>query len=101
MYFGSKIYNPAAYSASKAGLNQLTRWMASELSPKIRVNSISPGGIARTQSKSFKKKYINKTLLKRMAKEEDIINLIIFLSSEKSSYITGENITIDGGYSIK
>ena len=36
-----------------------------------------------------------------MAKEEDIINLIIFLSSEKSSYITGENITIDGGYSIK
>ena len=101
LYFGSKIYNPAAYSASKAGLNQLTRWMASELSPKIRVNSISPGGIARTQSKSFKKKYINKTLLKRMAKEEDIINLIIFLSSEKSSYITGENITIDGGYSIK
>ncbi len=101
LYVGSKIYNPAAYSASKAGLNQLTRWMASELSPKIRVNSISPGGISRSQSKSFKKKYISKTLLNRMAKEEDIINLIIFLSSEKSSYITGENITIDGGYSIK
>ncbi len=101
LYAKNNINNPAAYSASKAGLNQLTRWMASELSPKIRVNSISPGGIGRNQPKSFLKKYIKKTLLSRMAKEEDVINLVSFLASEKSSYITGENITIDGGYSIK
>lgn len=101
LYKKTNINNPAAYSASKAALDQLTRWLASELSPKIRVNSILPGGIKRNQSKFFVNKYISKTLLNRMATEEDILNMVVFLSSNKSSYITGQNIVIDGGYSIK
>lgn len=101
LYSKTNINNPAAYSASKAALDQLTRWLASELSPKIRVNSILPGGIKRKQSKLFINKYISKTLLNRMATEDDILNLVVFLSSTKSSYITGQNIVIDGGYSIK
>ena len=101
LYKGTKIHNPAAYSASKAGVNNLTRWLASNLAPKIRVNSISPGGILRKQSKKFISNYNNKTPLKRMAKESDIIGAVIFLSSDLSEYITGQDIIVDGGFSIK
>ena len=101
LYVGTKINNPAAYSTSKAGLNQLTRWMAAEFAPKVRVNCVSPGGIYRKQSKKFVSKYIKKTLLKRMATESEIVDLILFLASEKAKYITGQEIVIDGGYSIK
>ena len=100
IYKNTNIYNPAGYSASKSGLNQLTRWLASELAPKVRVNSILLGGISRKQSSLFKKNYISKTLLKRMASEKDVINLVDFLLSNKSSYITGQEIFLDGGYSI-
>jgi NAD(P)-dependent dehydrogenase (short-subunit alcohol dehydrogenase family) len=99
LYKNSNIYNPAAYGASKAALNQLTRWLASELSPNTRVNCILSGGIERGQNLNFKKKYVQKTLLKRMASENDIVNLIDFLLSKNSSYITGQEIIIDGGYS--
>ncbi len=100
LYSNTNINNPAAYSTSKAGIIYLTKWLASTLAPNIRVNSISPGGIFRDQDKRFIKKYINSTPLKRMAKEEDFIGIIRFLSSEMSSYITGQNIIVDGGRSI-
>ena len=70
------------------------------MSPRIRVNSISLGGIKRKQSKIFIKRYSDKTLLKRMGTEEDILGTIIFLSTNMSNYITGQNIVIDGGRSI-
>jgi len=70
------------------------------LGPKIRVNSISPGGIKRKQNKKFIERYKNKTSLKRMCTEDDISNAVIFLSSYMSRYITGQNIIVDGGYSI-
>lgn len=101
IYKNENFNNPAAYSVSKSGLIYLTRWLASSLAPKIRVNCISIGGIKRNQSKTFKKKYIDTTLLKRMATEEDIIGSILFLSTSFSNYITGQNIIIDGGKSIK
>ena len=98
LYKSSKIGNPSAYFASKGGLLQLTRWLASNLAP-IRVNMVFPGGIYNKQPKSFVKKYINKTLLKRMCKTEDVSNLIIFLCDVRASYITGQNIFVDGGIS--
>ena len=101
LYKGTKIFNPAAYSASKAGLNNLTKWLASTLAPKIRVNSISPGGIQRLQPKDFVKKYEIKTPLKRMAKENDVIGSVVFLSTDMSKYITGQDIVVDGGFTIK
>ena len=91
--------NSAGYSSSKAALNQLTVWFASALSPKIRVNSISPGGVYRNQPATFVKKYISKCLLGKMASEENIVGPVIFLASDLSSYITGQNLVIDGGYS--
>ena len=100
IYKNTNLVNPAVYSVSKSGLNQFTKWLASYLSPKIRVNSVSPGGVFRGQNKKFVKRYISKTLLKRMATEEDVVNSIIFLCSDMSNYITGHNLIVDGGYTL-
>ena len=62
LYKGLEMSNPAAYSVSKGGLVQLTRWLSTTLSPSIRVIAISPGGIYRNQPSEFVKKYIKKHL---------------------------------------
>ncbi len=98
IYKSTKMGSPAAYLSSKGGLLQLTRWLASNLAP-IRVNMVSPGGIYNKQPKSFVKKYLKKILIKRMCETKDISNLILFLCSKNSCYITGQNIKVDGGYS--
>ena len=101
LYKGTNINNPGAYSVSKAGVVHMTKWLASTLSPKIRVNCVSPGGVYRKQSEKFVKKYESRTLLKRMATEKDIVGPVVFLSSSSASYITGENLIVDGGWTIK
>lgn len=101
IYKNTKLGNPAAYSTSKAALIYFSKWLATTLAPKIRVNCISPGGIFRNQEKKFVKSYINTVPLKRMANEEDIINSILFLTSPMSSYITGHNLIVDGGKTIQ
>lgn len=98
MYEGTGMGNPAAYAASKGGLIQLTRWMATTLSPKIRVNVISPGGVFRNQPEDFVEKYKLKTPLGRMATEDDFRGIIAYLATDLSSYVTGQNIHIDGGW---
>lgn len=100
LYEGTNMSNPAAYSVSKGGLLQLTRWLATTLKPSIRVNSISPGGILRSQPKEFIAKYELRTPLGRMAKEEDFRGVVAFLASDMSAYITGQNIVVDGGWGI-
>ena len=92
--------NPAAYAASKAGLIQFTRWLSTTVSPEIRVNSISPGGVLRSQPEVFVKRYIEKTPIGRMAEEDDFRGAIAFLASDMSRYVTGHNLVIDGGRSI-
>lgn len=99
LYKGTNMNNPAAYSVSKGGLIQFTRWASTTMSPKVRVNAISPGGIKRNQPKSFIKKYISRTPLKRMATESDIIGAITFLATDMSAYVTGQIIKVDGGWS--
>ena len=99
-YIGTKMNSPAAYSISKNILFHMTKWLASNLAPNVNVNMISPGGIKRKQSKKFIQKYLQATPLKRMCTEDDIIKALIFLSSDFSDYITGQNIIVDGGYSI-
>jgi len=91
---------PLAYGVSKAGLMHYSKMLSTVLAPKIRVNSISPGGIYRKQPKNFIRKYLNKTPLLRMGHENDVVNAVIFFSSELSSYITGQNLVVDGGYSV-
>jgi len=100
LYEDTLMGNPAAYSASKGGLIQLTRWLSSTISPEIRVNSISPGGVMRNQPDSFVGRYKSVTPLKRMANEEDIKGAIAYLCSDLSEYVTGQNIIVDGGWSV-
>ena len=99
LYAGTAMSNPAAYAASKGGLIQLSRWLATTMGPDVRVNTISPGGIARGQPESFVSQYTQRTPLKRMMTEDDVKGAIAFLASDLSGYVTGQNIFIDGGWS--
>lgn len=99
LYAGTAMGNPAAYAASKGGLIQFTRWLATTLAPDIRVNSISPGGVARGQPREFVARYEARTPLRRMATEEDLKGVIALLASDASAYITGQDILVDGGWS--
>ena len=96
--------NSEIYGASKAGIIQFTKYLSVYGAKyNINVNCLSPGGILNsnnTQRKSFIKKYSKKVPLKRMATTDDFLSCIIFLASEKSSYVTGQNIIIDGGFSV-
>jgi NAD(P)-dependent dehydrogenase (short-subunit alcohol dehydrogenase family) len=98
LYEGTNMANPAAYAASKGGLLQLTRWLATTLAPQIRVNSISPGGIARGQPASFVARYESRTPLGRMAAEDDFRGAVAYLASDLSKYVTGQDIAVDGGW---
>ena len=101
IYENTNINNPSAYSVSKAGLIHLTKWLASTLSPNIRVNSISPGGIQyKGMPENFIEAYNRKVPMNRMGVKEDIKGAIIFLASDLSSYVTGQNIMIDGGWTV-
>lgn len=100
LYKKTSMGNPAAYAASKGGLIQFTRWLASTAAPQTRVNAISPGGIKRKQPKIFQKRYEERTPLQRMANEEDLKGAIAFLASDASAYVTGQNLVVDGGWSI-
>lgn len=100
LYEGTEMGNPAAYAVSKGGLIQLTRWLATTLAPKVRVNTISPGGVLRNQPDIFVKRYESRTPLGRMAVEDDFRGAICYLASDLSSYVTGQNLAVDGGWGI-
>lgn len=100
LYEGTTMGNPAAYAASKGGLIQLTRWLATTLAPDIRVNSISPGGVTRGQPQKFIDRYSERTPLGRMATEDDYRGAIAYLASDLSSYVTGQNLAVDGGWGV-
>jgi len=98
LYEDTAMGNPAAYAASKGGLLQLTRWLATTLAPEVRVNAISPGGVFRNQPEIFVARYRNRTPLQRMAVEDDFKGVMAYLVSDLSSYVTGQNMIVDGGW---
>lgn len=98
LYKGTGLGNPAAYSASKGGLLQLTRWLATSLAPDIRVNAISIGGVFRKHKEPFLSRYKERTPLRRMAREEDLKGAVAYLASDLSNYVTGHNLVVDGGW---
>ncbi len=98
---GKKISSPAVYSASKAAVIGLSRYLATYLAKfGIRVNTISPGGVYNNHNVTFTKKYSNKVPMNRMGTKNEIASTVLFLCSDESSYITGQNLVVDGGYSI-
>ncbi len=102
IYEGTAMTMPVEYSAIKGGIVNLTRYLASYLGKyNIRVNAISPGGVFNNQPKSFVKRYEQRVLLgKRMANVDDLAGVLVFLLSDASRYMTGQNVVVDGGWTI-
>jgi len=98
LYEGTSMANPAAYAASKGGVEQMTRWLATTLAPAVRVNCISPGGIFRNQPEVFVSRYEASTPMGRMATENDFRGAFAYLASDLSGYVTGQNLVVDGGW---
>jgi NAD(P)-dependent dehydrogenase (short-subunit alcohol dehydrogenase family) len=101
IYEGTAIDNPVGYSAIKGGIINLTRYLASYYGRyNLRANCISPGGIFDNQDPIFVKNYEKKVPLKRMGNADDISPALAFLLSDGARYITGQNLAVDGGWSI-
>lgn len=100
IYEGTEITNPIDYHFAKGGMIQMTRYLASYLGPyNIRVNALSPGGLRQpSHPERFVKQYSARTMLGRMAEDDDIKGPAVFLASEASRYITGANIPLDAGW---
>lgn len=99
IYEASGISTPPVYSATKAGVIGLTRYLATWWANKnIRVNSISPGGVYNGQPDNFVENYSYRTPMGRMAKKTELRGAILYLASDASSYVTGHNLVIDGGW---
>lgn len=100
-YIDLERKSPECYGASKAGLIQMTKYFAAHLAKKnISVNCVSPGGIYnknKPQGPKFIKKYSEKVPFERMANVDEVVELIYLIIKLKSNYMTGQNISIDGG----
>ena len=101
IYENTNMTMPAAYSVIKGGIVNFTRYLANYYGKYgVRINTVSPGGVANSQPKTFVKKYSMKTSLRRMATPEDIVGGVLYLASPASSYVTGHNLMIDGGFTV-
>jgi NAD(P)-dependent dehydrogenase (short-subunit alcohol dehydrogenase family) len=98
LYEGTAMGNPAAYAASKGALIQMTRWLATTMAPKVRVNAIAPGGVFRDTPEPFLGRYISRTPMGRMATEEDFKGAVAYLACDLSAYVTGQCLAVDGGW---
>jgi NAD(P)-dependent dehydrogenase (short-subunit alcohol dehydrogenase family) len=96
---GEVFFKPAAYSVSKSALYNLTRYLATYWAPKgIRTNIVTFAGVFNHQNEGFRRRYCQKVPLGRMAAADEYVGGIIFLLSDASSYMTGANLVMDGGF---
>ena len=102
LYEGLGWGTPPDYFIHKGAMSQLSRFVASKLGPSgVRCNTIVPGGFLNGQDPRFIERYCARTMLGRMANNSDIKGAVVFLASDASSYVTGADIFVDGGYLAK
>lgn len=98
-YLGGPINTPAVYAASKSAVVGLTKWLATNWAAHgIRVNCLVPGGVSSGQNSVFSEQYAARVPLARMARSDEMVPALLYLASDASSYVTGQVLAVDGGW---
>ncbi len=100
IYGDSGLNSPLVYGATKAALQQMTKYWAVYWAPKIRVNTLTPGGLYNKQDPKFVENYNRKTPMGRMAGPDDLKGAALYLASDASAWVTGQNLIVDGGFTV-
>jgi NAD(P)-dependent dehydrogenase (short-subunit alcohol dehydrogenase family) len=101
LYKGTSLGCPAAYSASKGGIDALSRYLASYwASKKVRVNMITPHGVWNNHEVQFEENFARFSPMERLSYNHEVASALIYLLSDASSYVTGDNMKVEGGWTV-
>lgn len=101
LYKGTSLGCPSAYSASKGGIDALSRYLASYwASKKVRVNMITPHGVWNNHEKQFEENFARFSPLERLSYNHEVAGALVYLLSDASSYVTGDNMLVEGGWTV-
>ena len=101
LYKGTSLGCPAAYSASKGAIDALSRYLASYwATKKVRVNMITPHGVWNNHEAQFEENFARFSPMERLSYNHEVASALIYLLSDASSYVTGDNMKVEGGWTV-